>query len=175
MAGVRIPVRPGPGVMVSLDRRVVNRVINRLHPAGDGDIIVPQRNLSVLGTTAWLADDPDRVQVPETHTARIRDRCARMVPASVAFRPQAVWCASRPLIVHGDARDATKISRTFDCIDHGETDGVHGFVSVIGGKATTMRAMAESVGDLICARTGRAAACKTRQMPLLPYRRFFTQ
>ena len=175
MVGVRIPVRPAPGVMVSLNRRLVNRVINRLHPAGDGDIIVPQRNLSVLGTTAWLAEDPDRVQVPEAHTARIRDRGARMVPASAALSPQAVWCASRPLIVQDDTQDAAKISRTFVCIDHGDTDGVHGFVSLLGGKATTMRAMAESVGDLICARTGRSAVCRTRDTPLLPYRRFFSQ
>lgn len=38
LAGLDVPVRPGPGVMVSLADRYCNMVINRLHPAGEGDI-----------------------------------------------------------------------------------------------------------------------------------------
>jgi glycerol-3-phosphate dehydrogenase len=67
MAGLRVPVQPVPGVMVSVRGRPTQRVINRLQPAGEGDIIVPQRLLSILGTTAWLAEDPDSVTVPEDH------------------------------------------------------------------------------------------------------------
>ncbi|MEA3230419.1 MAG: FAD-dependent oxidoreductase, partial [Thermodesulfobacteriota bacterium] len=64
MLDISIPVRPAPGVMVSVRKRLTHKVINRLHPADDGDIIVPQRGLSILGTSAWLAEDPDNVELP---------------------------------------------------------------------------------------------------------------
>ena len=59
LAGIRLPLQPGPGVMVAVKGRLTNMVINRLNPADEADIIVPQRRLSVLGTTLWLAQDPD--------------------------------------------------------------------------------------------------------------------
>ena len=40
MAGVELPVQPAPGVMVALNGRLTNMVINWLHRAGKGDIIV---------------------------------------------------------------------------------------------------------------------------------------
>ncbi len=59
MLGIEIPVRPAPGVMASVNARLTNMIINRLHPADEGDIIVPQRNQSIMGTSILLADDPD--------------------------------------------------------------------------------------------------------------------
>ena len=46
-------------------------------------------------------------------------------------------------------------------------------MSVIGGKATTLRAMAEKAADLICRKTGRDIACKTKTVKLLHYRHFY--
>ena len=175
MAGVEVPIQPGPGVMVSVRGRLTQAVINRLHPAGEGDIIVPQRRLSVLGTTAWLADDPDRVMVPEEHVARLFGLCAKLVPAVAGMQPHAVWSASRPLLVAGPNKDPFGISRTFDCFDHAERDGVEGLVTLIGGKATTMRAMAELTADLICRKLGREIPCRTRETVLLPYRSYWRE
>ncbi len=173
MLGIVIPVRPVPGVMVSVAGRLTEMVVNRLHPADDGDIIVPQRNLSVLGTSAWLADDPDRIEIPADHVRRITRLCARMVPKAADLPIHATWSAARPLIVPDENAEPTKISRSFDCLDHGELDGIKGFISLIGGKATTMRAMAEAAADLICTKTGRNVPCRTRQTPLRHYRQFY--
>ena len=161
--------------MVSVRGRLTQAVINRLHPAGEGDIIVPQRRLSVLGTTAWLADDPDRVMVPEEHVARLFGLCANLVPAVAGLQPHAIWSASRPLLVAGPNKDPFGISRTFDCFDHAERDGVEGLVTLIGGKATTMRAMAELTADLICRKLGREIPCRTRETVLLPYRSYWRE
>ena len=174
LLGIGLPVKPAPGVMVSIARRLTRAVINRLHPAGEGDIVVPQRNQSLLGTTVWLADDPDQVQMPGGHVRRIVDACAMMVPKVATMPVHAAWCASRPLIVRDSAQDPSKISRTFDCIDHAAEDGIEGFVSVLGGKATTMRGMAERTGDLINAKTGRDIPCRTRITRLTHYRRFYS-
>ena len=172
MAGVDIPVRPGPGVMVSVSGRLTNMVINRLQPAGEGDILVPQRNLTVIGTTAWLTDDPDRVFPPSDHVQRLLDMGARLIPGTHQAPVHAAWCASRPLFQTGGEQDPMRISRGFSCIDHKDRDGLEGFISVVGGKATTLRAMAKEAADLICAKTGRNIACRTAQTPLPSYRKF---
>jgi glycerol-3-phosphate dehydrogenase len=173
MAGIRVPLQSVPGVMVSVEGRMTERVINRLQPAGEGDIVLPQRGLTILGTTAWLADDPDAAAVPPGHVPRLIDLCTALVPALAGLKPHAAWSASRPLLQSGEPAEPYRISRSFDCFDHGRRDGVEGLVTLIGGKATTLRAMAEKTADLICQKTGRRIPCRTRETPLLPYRCFW--
>jgi glycerol-3-phosphate dehydrogenase len=173
LAGIKLPLQPGPGVMVAVNGRLTNMVINRLNRAGEADIIIPQRRLSVLGTTVWLADDPDTMKYPPDHVSKIINLCAEMVPAIHETAVHSVWCAPRPLIAGEQAQDPLQISRTFDCFDHKQTDHLEGLISLIGGKATTLRAMAEKAADLICAKTGRNIACRTANKKLLPYRMFY--
>ncbi|MEJ2156613.1 MAG: FAD-dependent oxidoreductase [Desulfobacteraceae bacterium] len=171
LAGIDVPVRPGPGVMVSVSGRRCNMVINRLHPAGEGDILVPQRNLTIIGTTIWLADDPDQVRHPAGHLEKLKALGARLMPELAGAPVHAVWSASRPLLNEADMGDPMRTSRGFACIDHQERDGLEGMISLIGGKATTLRAMAEEAADMVCRKSGHAAACTTTTTPLLPYRR----
>jgi glycerol-3-phosphate dehydrogenase len=173
LADIQLPVQPGPGVMVAVNARLTNMIINRLHQAGEGDIIVPQRELSILGTTLWLAEDPDAIKLPSDHARQIMELCAQMVPAVKDAAIRSVWCASRPLIKQTQAKEPQQISRTFDCYDHKQRDDLEGMVSVIGGKATTLRAMAEKTADLICRKTGRNIACKTATERLLHFRHFY--
>jgi glycerol-3-phosphate dehydrogenase len=172
LAGVQLPVQPGPGAMAAVEGRLTNMVINRLHRAGESDIIVPQRNLSLLGATLWLDKDPDAVRLPPDQVRQILDSCAKMVPSVKKAVFRTIWWASRPLIAQKYAEDPQQISRAFDCFDHKERDNLEGLVSVIGGKATTLRAMAEKTVDLICRKTGRNIACKTKTEKLLHYRAF---
>ena len=173
MAGLDAPVRPGPGVMVSVAGRLTHMVINRLHTAGTGDIVVPQRDLTIMGTTAWLAEDPDTVALPPDHVQQLLTLGSQLIPRVGKLPPHAVWWASRPLLVDKAEEDPMRISRSFACWDHHTRDGIEGLVTLIGGKATTLRAMAEETADLICHKVGRKIACQTRVTPLLPYRNFY--
>ena len=173
LVDIHIPMKPAPGVMVSMHPRLTGMVINRLHPAGEGDIVVPQRNQSILGTSAWITDDPDTVRFPADHVTKMIDLCSQMLPRLANLPVIAAWSASRPLVVSDAAEDPTKISRAAEVIDHAETDGIEGFLSVIGGKATTMRAMAQQVADWVCAKVGRKVACETETTVLAHYRQFF--
>ena len=47
-----------------------------------------------------------------------------------------------------------KVSRKHALHDHGGRDGVSGIVSVVGGKITGDRAIAEEVGDLVARKLG---------------------
>ena len=171
MAGLDVPVRPGPGVMVSIGGRRCNMVINRLSPAGEGDILVPQRNLTIIGTTIWLADDPDEIAVPDGQVDNLVALGAILMPDLAEAPVHAVWWASRPLLKEKDMENPMMTSRGFTCVDHQERDGVEGIISLIGGKATTLRIMAEEAADMVCRKNGEKVPCTTASTPLMPYRR----
>jgi glycerol-3-phosphate dehydrogenase len=50
---------------------------------------------------------------------------------------------------------------------------VEGLVTITGGKATTLRAMAEAAADLVCAKLGLRAPCRTRETVLLPHTAYY--
>ena len=173
MAGASVPVQPSPGVLLALVGRLCDLVVNRLHPAGDGDIVVPQRRLSIVGTSAWTVDDPDDLAVPDEHVQAMYREGARLVPAVASAAERAAWSAARPLVGAAGGGGGRELSRTFKCFDHAATDGVDGLVTITGGKATTQRAMAEAAADLVCAKLGVEAPCRTRDVVLLPHTAYY--
>lgn len=173
MAGVDVPIQPSPGVLLALRGRLCNMVINRMHKSGDGDIVVPQRALSIVGTSSWVVEDPDNLGVPEDHVQKMYEEGAKLIPAvrSAPFRQ--AWSAARPLIGARGASTGRELSRTFKCFDHLEQDGVEGFVTISGGKGTTARAMAETTGDVVARKLGVDAPCLTRETVLLPHTAYY--
>lgn len=173
MAGVDVPIQPSPGVMVALRGRLTDMVVNRLHRSGDGDIVVPQRALTVVGTSSWVVTDPDDLDVPEDHVRRMQDEGAKLIPAIRDAPVRAAWSAARPLIgTKADADSGRELSRTFAAIDHA-VDGVDGFVTITGGKATTLRGMAEHCANMVCMKLGVDAPCRTRDTVLLPHTAYY--
>jgi glycerol-3-phosphate dehydrogenase len=170
MAGVDVPIRPSPGVMLAVRGRLCNMVVNRMHASGDGDIVVPQRALSVIGTSSWTVEDPDDLGVPADHVERMIEEGSKLIPAVAQAPFRAAWSAARPLIgSREDADSGRELSRTFKTIDHAETDGVEGFVTITGGKGTTLRGMAELCADVVCRKLGSDEPCRTRETVLLPH------
>jgi len=170
MAGVNVPIRPSPGVMLAVRGRLCNMVINRLHRSGDGDIVVPQRALSIVGTSSWTVEDPEELGVPEDHVRRMWQEGERLIPAVARAPFRAAWSAARPLIGRESGEhDGRELSRTFETIDHATADGVEGFVTITGGKATTLRGMAELCADVVCRKLGVDVSCRTRETVLLPH------
>jgi glycerol-3-phosphate dehydrogenase len=169
MAGCDVPIRPSPGVLLAVRGRLCNMVVNRLHPSGDGDIVVPQRGLSIIGTSSWVVDDPDDLGVPEDHVERMYVEGSKMVPAVRNAERRAAWSAARPLIGSRDADTGRELSRTFKCFDHRETGEAEGFITISGGKGTTLRAMAETAADVVCSKLGVEAPCQTREVVTLPH------
>jgi glycerol-3-phosphate dehydrogenase len=172
MAGANVPVRPTPGVMVAFDQRFVQRAINRLNKAGDGDIVLPQRRMVVVGTTSFEVEDVDYIPVVSDHVELMLERGAALVPAIRNSKMRGAYMATRPLI--GAGLTGRSIARTFKCFDHKESDSVDGFVTITGGKATTLRRMAEKTSDIVCHKLGITEVCTTAELPLLPYRQYYT-
>lgn len=157
--------------MVAVKKRLCNMVVSRLHPADDGDIVVPQRGLSIAGTTQWETDDPDRIATPEEDIHWLLEQGARLVPAIADAEYHAAWTAARPLAGRSPSGGRT-LSRDLEVFRHA-AHGVTGFYSVIGGKATVLRAMGQAVSDQLCDDLGLHIACRTAEVPLLSHRDYF--
>jgi glycerol-3-phosphate dehydrogenase len=157
--------------MVAFDCRLVQRAINRLNTPGDGDIVLPQRRMVVVGTTSFEVTDLDYVPVEKEQVRMMVERGAELVPGIRKARQRGAFTATRPLIASGSP--GRSIARTFKCFDHKESDGIDGLVTITGGKATTLRAMAEKTADVVCAKLGFQAPCTTRETPLDSYRDYY--
>lgn len=172
MAGIDVPVQPTPGIMVSMEGRFANMVINRLNYASDGDIVVPQRETSIIGTTSWEVEDADYISLLEDHRELMYARGAELVPELADAEPRGVFAVARPLISRPGGEEERELSRTFECFDH-INEGVEGFVTVSGGKTTTARAMAETTADVVCEKLGLDAPCLTKDTVLSSYRGYY--
>jgi glycerol-3-phosphate dehydrogenase len=159
------------GAMVALDGPRVSTSVNRLQAPSDGDIALPRGRMSIVGTTSIPIDQPDDRRVEEKEIALIRDRIFDMLPG---LRPSATrhsWSGVRPLFharLSGDGRslDVHEWSRDFTVIDHSARDAVAGLVTVVGGKLTTFRLMAEKTADEVCRKLGVTAPCRTEEVVL---------
>ncbi len=172
MAGItNLPVTPTPGVMVAFDQRLVNRAVNRLCPPGDGDILLPQRRMVVIGTTSYEVEDPDYIPVMKDQVDFMFESAIKLVPAVRNTQMRGAYMSARPLV--GSGESGRSLARTFKCFDHQERDGVGGLITITGGKATTCRAMAETTVDVACKKLGIHAECVTKEMPLLSYRNYY--
>jgi len=169
LAGVPIHMIAGKGVMVVMASRYVHGVVNACRKPADGDIIVPQHEVAILGTTSVQVPDPDDISVAPADVDRMVDMCAQMVPSIGGGRVLRAFAGSRPLykppttVGEGDGAggDTREVSRTFTVLDHASRDGLANMFSIVGGKLTTCRQMAEHLVDQLAARMGVTVPCTT--------------
>jgi glycerol-3-phosphate dehydrogenase len=166
LAGCRVNVLPGKGIMIAMNHRLVNTVVNRCKPPADGDIIVPIRTVSVIGTTDTRVADPDELEVTQAEVNEMLDEGEKLVPGFREARALRVWAGARPLFSADEVADTREVSRSHALIDHAERDGVKGLVTITGGKTTTFRLMAEVAVDAVCAQLGVDRPCRTDVQPL---------
>lgn len=170
-ANIDVPVIPTAGVMVSVSKRLNQMVVNRLNKPHDGDIVVPQRMTSIIGTSSWKVEDANAIKIPQEHVDKMIEYGEKMIPALRHNPIRGVMVVARPLIGK-KAADEREVSRTFAAFDHAH-DGVENFVTISGGKTTTARGMAEAVANTVCKKLGVSAECRTREVVLESYRSYY--
>lgn len=167
LAGATIQMVYSKGSLLVTQERIARRVINRLRPATNGDILVPGGTVSILGTTSERTESPDAIY-PEIHEVdHIIEEGAAMLPILGKTRYIRAYCGVRPLISQGEESDDRSVSRGFALIDHAEDHRpINNFITISGGKLTTYRLMAEKTADCVCRHLGVTAPCRTRTEPL---------
>jgi glycerol-3-phosphate dehydrogenase len=158
-AGIRVEVMPTAGTMVVYARRLTRRVLNRMRPPSDGDILVPYGQASIMGTTAFIVDDPDNVVVDEEDVEFLTQEGAAMVPALAKTPVLRAYASVRPLIrVEGE--DTRRATRGFRVVEH---EKPRGMFTIIGGKFTTGRLVGEATSDAVSEFLGVKKQSKTAQ------------
>jgi glycerol-3-phosphate dehydrogenase len=154
--------------MIAMNHRLVNAVVNRCQPPADGDILVPIRTVSVIGTTDVHTEDPDDDTIGPDEVDAMLDAGEKLVPGFREARALRVWAGVRPLFE--DTKEAVTstrdVTRAHTLLDHAERDGVAGFMTITGGKLTTFRLMAEETVDAVCEQLGERRTCCTATLTL---------
>jgi glycerol-3-phosphate dehydrogenase len=139
-----------------------------LEHSQDGRVffVIPWKGLTVIGTTETPhSGSMDRIQVEEDDVAYLLSEVRRALPGRALDRRDILgaFAGVRPL-----ARDTSLLSRWRGggagaaSRKHRVVDDGAGTLTVVGGKFTTYRAVAEDVVDRLFPRT----RCKTRERPL---------
>src|SRR5579864_8103916 len=166
LLGVEVKVVPMKGVMVVLSHRLAHAAINRCHKPGDGDIVVPGLSVAILGTTARRVPHPEMLPIEWDEVRAMIEEGALMLDGVTTSRAMRAYAGVRPLYDLGAQAEGREMSRNFAVIDHPARDGVGGVASIVGGKVTTYRLMAERVTDLVATWLGVTNKCTTAEVAL---------
>jgi glycerol-3-phosphate dehydrogenase len=165
LAGVTLGMAPAMGTMLIYNQRMTDSVINRCKLPGNGDIMVPIHTVAILGTTSIRVPDPDHVETTRAEIEELIEEGTKLFPDLPKMRLLRAYAGVRPLYEEGLGQakgvDGRTITRAHAIIDHGARDGVENFVSIVGGKLTTHRLMAEQTADVVCSKLGVTERCTT--------------
>jgi glycerol-3-phosphate dehydrogenase len=169
MAGLTVTVLAGKGIMIAMNHRLVQTVVNRCKRPADGDILVPIRTVCIIGTTDVRVPDPDLYAIEPREVQLMLDEGEKLVPGFRQARALRVWGGVRPLYQAdppAEGNDTRDVSRTYTLLDHRVRDGVQNFLTITGGKFTTYRQMAEVTLDAVCRHLGTERPSTTATSPL---------
>jgi glycerol-3-phosphate dehydrogenase len=130
--------------------------------------VIPWLGYSLVGTTDTdYRGDPANVAATEEDVEYLVAEARRAFPQGHFDEIHYTWAGVRALVRVEHVQEG-KVSRKHALHDHGQRDGVQGIVSVVGGKITGYRAIAEEVGDLVARRLGNTARADsaTQERPL---------
>ncbi|MCG8619740.1 MAG: (2Fe-2S)-binding protein, partial [Desulfobacterales bacterium] len=152
------------GSLLITQARMNERVINRLRPASDADILVPGGTVSIIGTTSLEIDNLDDIRPTTAEVDAIIREGADMVPSLGNARYIRAYAGVRPL-VRTSGTGGRNISRNYTLKTHAE-DNIDNLTTITGGKLTTFRLMAEKAADIVARRMGNTNPCLTDKEPL---------
>lgn len=162
--GARERLAPSKGVHLILPRVAQQGLFVQARQDGRMFFILPWGAYSLVGTTEAPVDGPlETLSASAEEVGYLLEEVNRVLPGSHVREDDivATFAGARPLLAF--AGEATRASR-----EHRIEEDRWGLVSVLGGKFTTYRVMAQQAVDrLIAARRVRAERCLTDQVSLL--------
>jgi glycerol-3-phosphate dehydrogenase len=159
-------LRPTKGVHVVVPLCLSGHAL-LLSAHSDGRVlfVIPWGEVSIIGTTDTdYEGDPDEVSVEPSDVDYLLREAGRVLPRAKLDRSSVLFAYAgvRPLVKSRAARP-WEVSREHRIIEHSS-----GLISVLGGKYTTYRALAEQVVDRVVRRPGMPSShpCRTASRPL---------
>ncbi|MGQ9697845.1 MAG: glycerol-3-phosphate dehydrogenase/oxidase [Armatimonadota bacterium] len=126
---------------------------------------VPWEGTSLVGTTDTDYDgDPGILSAAGDEVEYLVRETSRVFPKADLSTVHYTTAGVRPLVL-AKGVSASRVSRRHKVHDHA-SDGLPGLITVLGGKITTYRAVAEDAVTAAVRRLGMSARCVTEQEPL---------
>ena len=150
-----------------LTRKLSNKALV-LFAKSDGRLffIIPWHEWSLIGTTDTdYLGDPDKVGAEKADVDYLVQETQHYFPKFKLEDIYYTMAGLRPLASRGEKAE-TNTTRAHKLIDHEKTDNVKGLISILGGKITAYRAIAEETTDLVCKKLKVAERCTTPEIPL---------
>lgn len=157
LADVNLTMLFDKGTMIIFKKQLTTAVVNRCRPENDGDLLVPHAGQTIMGTTSRVIADPDDYLPTQEEADVLVHEGSELVPALAKTEALRIYAGVRPLQAHGDlSHDSRSVSRSFSVLDHAD-QGVSNMLSVVGGKVTLYRLMAETTVEAIKQKSGYAS------------------
>ncbi len=166
--GLLPKVRPTKGVHIALRLPIPHAVFAASLRDHRLFLAAPLAGLTLVGTTdtPWTGD-PDRVEADEADREYLLASAAQLFPRTPPGREDVLWSYAglRPLVAGAGQGDApARRSRGHALFREGPEGR---FLTVVGGKYTTFRKMAEDAVDAACQALGHTTPCSTDRIPLV--------
>lgn len=149
-----------------LTRKMSNSALV-LFAKSDGRLffVVPWLNYSLIGTTDTdYTGDLDKLYADKEDVDYLVSETQHYFPDFKKDDIHFTFAGLRALVPKGKKQSST--SRAHKLVDHELQDNIKGFISIIGGKNTAYRGIAEETVDLVCKKLNSKATCNTAQTPL---------
>ena len=145
-----------------LTRKISNNALV-LFAKSDGRLffVIPWEGYSLVGTTDTdYTGDLDTVHADASDVNYLVSEICRYFPDFKRDNIYYTMAGLRPLVT-ADRKAESNTSRAHKLVDHELRDGKRHFISVLGGKITAYRAIAEEAIDLVCRKLSRKLPCST--------------
>lgn len=162
-----VRVEPAKGVHLVFERSKIPMTDHAVVlPETEDDrllFLVPWDRFVLAGTTDTVESDIETPQTTQEDVDYLLSQCNRYLKTPLTARDiVSCYAGYRPLIKpRSSDAESSKLSRT-----HAVVNGPAGIVTIVGGKLTTWRKMAEDTIDALAARDGNPTPCRTRNLPL---------
>jgi len=159
-------LRPSKGIHIVLpSEKFGNRAAVLIPSLGEQRFlfVIPWQGRTVIGTTDTdYTGDLDEPRAESDEITRVAESAARYFPGAGVSRNDVIssYAGLRPL-VSGDGKSTKELSRKEEIFENES-----GLISIIGGKLTTWRRMAERVVDLVARKLERSGRSITASIHL---------
>jgi glycerol-3-phosphate dehydrogenase len=151
-----------------LARELDGQMVYYQHADGRVCIVFPFMGKVIMGSTDLRVDDPDDARCDADEVSYMFETLRGVLPNIEIRRDQIVhvFCGCRPLASSGSKVTAV-VSRGHSIrTDEPEGDRPWPLLSLVGGKWTTFRALAEEAADDVLRRLGAERKTGTAEMPI---------
>lgn len=138
------------GSMALFSGRLSSRIITRCAPNATGDVIVPTHKYTLIGSTWHERDKRSVVKINEEDEKEIRKIAGNMIPKARDSKLLSSLTSVRTHLRDDSYSDSFGNKRDFLILEHQDNGKYINFMSVLPGKMTIARYVAEQAGDIVC-------------------------